>query len=108
MFIIELSNGLLAACFSVHGHYAFVLALCRVLGSLQNVEVIYSVYYDKTELLRFNSTDNTVVAYTEYAMKWVDEFSKKWLHNEAEKSIRDCKHFGQLLLPVIEKAGEMH
>ncbi len=96
--------------FSVHGHYGFVLALCRVLGSLQNVEIIYSIYYDKTELLRLNSTENKVVAYTEYAMKWADDLNKKpeWLHNQAEKNIKDCKRFGQLFLPMIEKAGEMH
>lgn len=99
----------MAACFLVHGHYGFVLNLCRVLGSPQNVELIYSIYYDKTELLRFNSTENKVVAYTEYAMKWADDFNKKpeWLHKEAEKSIAKCKLIGQIL-PMLEKTGEMH
>uniref|UniRef100_A0A673GPF9 Rano class II histocompatibility antigen, A beta chain-like n=1 Tax=Sinocyclocheilus rhinocerous TaxID=307959 RepID=A0A673GPF9_9TELE len=100
----ELSNGLLAF-FLVHGHYGFILVLCRVLGSLQNVELIYSINYDKKELLRFNSTENKVAAYTEYAMKWADDFNKKpeWLHMEAEKAIADCKRFGQLYLPEVEK-----
>uniref|UniRef100_A0A671RLW9 Rano class II histocompatibility antigen, A beta chain-like n=1 Tax=Sinocyclocheilus anshuiensis TaxID=1608454 RepID=A0A671RLW9_9TELE len=91
--IIELSNGLLATFFLVHGHYGFILVLCRVLGSLQNVEIIYSINYDKKELLRFNSTENKVAAYTEYAMKWADDFNKKpeWLHMEAEKAIADLK-----------------
>ncbi|XP_058640014.1 rano class II histocompatibility antigen, A beta chain-like isoform X2 [Onychostoma macrolepis] len=90
---------------TVHGHYGFILVLCRVLGSLQNVEIIYSINYDKRELLRFNSTENKVVAYTEYAMKWADDFNKKpeWLHMEAEKVITDCKRFGQLYLPEAEK-----
>uniref|UniRef100_A0A672QG26 Rano class II histocompatibility antigen, A beta chain-like n=1 Tax=Sinocyclocheilus grahami TaxID=75366 RepID=A0A672QG26_SINGR len=103
--IIELSNGLLATFFLVHGHYGFILVLCRVLGSLQNVEIIYSINYDKKELLRFNSTENKVAAYTEYAIKWADDFNKKpeWLHMEAEKAIADCKRFGQLYLPEVEK-----
>ncbi|XP_073709319.1 H-2 class II histocompatibility antigen, E-S beta chain [Garra rufa] len=90
---------------TVHGHYGFLLTLCRVLGSLQNVELIYSLNYDKTELLRFNSTENKVVAYTEYAMKWAEDFNKKpeWLRKEAEKSIADCKRYGQLLLFVVDK-----
>ncbi|XP_043103935.1 rano class II histocompatibility antigen, A beta chain-like [Puntigrus tetrazona] len=90
---------------TVLGHYGFGLALCRVLGSLKSIEIIYSVHYDKTELLRFNSTENKVVAYTEYAMKWADDLNKKpeWLHMEAEKNIRDCKRFGQLFLPMIEE-----
>jgi len=99
----------LPTCFLVHGHYGFVLYLCRVLGSLQNVEVIYSIYFDKTEFLRFNSTENKVVGYTEYAMKWADDFNKKpeWLHKESEKSIADCKLYGQILT-MFEKTGEMH
>uniref|UniRef100_A0A671RLJ1 Rano class II histocompatibility antigen, A beta chain-like n=1 Tax=Sinocyclocheilus anshuiensis TaxID=1608454 RepID=A0A671RLJ1_9TELE len=103
----ELSNGLLATFFLVHGHYGFILVLCRVLGSLQNVEIIYSINYDKKELLRFNSTENKVAAYTEYAMKWADDFNKKpeWLHMEAEKAIADCKRFGQLYLPEVEKTA---
>ncbi|XP_026118853.1 rano class II histocompatibility antigen, A beta chain [Carassius auratus] len=90
---------------TVHGHYGFIRVLCRELGSLQNVEFIYSINYDKKELLRFNSTENKVVAYTEYAMKWADDFNKKpeWLHMEAEKAIADCKRFGQLYLPEVEK-----
>uniref|UniRef100_A0A671RL92 Rano class II histocompatibility antigen, A beta chain-like n=1 Tax=Sinocyclocheilus anshuiensis TaxID=1608454 RepID=A0A671RL92_9TELE len=92
-FNFQLSNGLLATFFLVHGHYGFILVLCRVLGSLQNVEIIYSINYDKKELLRFNSTENKVAAYTEYAMKWADDFNKKpeWLHMEAEKAIADLK-----------------
>uniref|UniRef100_A0A8C1WZE2 Major histocompatibility complex class II DBB gene n=1 Tax=Cyprinus carpio TaxID=7962 RepID=A0A8C1WZE2_CYPCA len=90
---------------TVHGHYGYILVLCRVLGSLQNVELIYSINYGKKELLRFNSTENKVTAYTEYAIKWADDFNKKpeWLHMEAEKAIADCKHFGQLYLPEVEK-----
>uniref|UniRef100_A0A672QEU1 Rano class II histocompatibility antigen, A beta chain-like n=1 Tax=Sinocyclocheilus grahami TaxID=75366 RepID=A0A672QEU1_SINGR len=90
---MKLSNGLLATFFLVHGHYGFILVLCRVLGSLQNVEIIYSINYDKKELLRFNSTENKVAAYTEYAIKWADDFNKKpeWLHMEAEKAIADLK-----------------
>uniref|UniRef100_A0A672QFC6 Rano class II histocompatibility antigen, A beta chain-like n=1 Tax=Sinocyclocheilus grahami TaxID=75366 RepID=A0A672QFC6_SINGR len=103
----KLSNGLLATFFLVHGHYGFILVLCRVLGSLQNVEIIYSINYDKKELLRFNSTENKVAAYTEYAIKWADDFNKKpeWLHMEAEKAIADCKRFGQLYLPEVEKTA---
>ncbi|KAL1269617.1 hypothetical protein QQF64_031906 [Cirrhinus molitorella] len=95
---------------TVHGHYGFILMDCHVLGSLQNVEIVYSVYYGKTELLRLNSTENKVVAYTEYAMKWADDLNKKpeWLHTETEKNIRDCKRFGQLFLPMTEKSGEMN
>ncbi|KAK2898773.1 hypothetical protein Q8A67_010191 [Cirrhinus molitorella] len=91
---------------TVHGHNGFLLAVCHVVGSLQNVEIIYSIYYDKTELLRLNSTENKVVAYTEYAMKWADDLNKKpeWLHTQTEKNIGDCKHFGQLFLPMLDKA----
>ncbi|XP_048065417.1 rano class II histocompatibility antigen, A beta chain-like isoform X1 [Megalobrama amblycephala] len=91
---------------TVLGHYGFFLILCRVHDSLQNVELIYSIYYDKTELLRFNSTENKVVAYTEYAMKWADDFNKnpELLHKEAEKNIADCKRFGEQFLPMVEKS----
>ncbi|XP_048065083.1 rano class II histocompatibility antigen, A beta chain-like isoform X1 [Megalobrama amblycephala] len=90
---------------TVHGHYAFFLILCRVHGSLKNVEIIYSFKFDKTELLRFNSTENKVVAYTEYAMKWADDFNKKpeWLHKEAEITNGKCKYFGQQFLPMVEQ-----
>ncbi|KAK9970448.1 hypothetical protein ABG768_026393 [Culter alburnus] len=89
---------------TVNGHYGFFLIVCRVLGSLQNIELIYSLYYDKTELLRLNSTENKVAAYTEYAMKWADDFNKKpeWLRMEAGKIIADCKRFGQLYIPEPE------
>lgn len=84
--IIEVSNGLLLTVFSVHAfHYSFILIVCRVLDSLQNVELIYSIYYDKTEMLRFHNTENKVDGYTEYTMKWVEDLNKKpeWLQPTA-------------------------
>nr|XP_005159252.1 major histocompatibility complex class II DBB isoform X2 [Danio rerio] len=90
---------------TAHGHYGFVQFTCHMLGSLQNVEVTYSIYFDTTELLRFNSTENKAVAYTEYAMKWANDLNKqpKWLHEQVEKNIADCKLFGETYFPLVAK-----
>nr|XP_055024256.1 DLA class II histocompatibility antigen, DR-1 beta chain-like [Misgurnus anguillicaudatus] len=90
---------------AVHGHFAYVQASCRVLGSLENVEFIFSVNYNKAELIRFNSTENKVVGYTEYAMKWADNFNKRqeWLHEEGERNVANCKSYGAIFHYLSEK-----
>lgn len=90
---------------TVHGHYGYFEILCRELGSLENVEFIFSVYYNKAELIRYNSTENKVVGYTEYAMKWADEFNEKpeWLQKEGEKNVANCKSYGAQYHPFIDK-----
>nr|XP_055024185.1 H-2 class II histocompatibility antigen, E-S beta chain-like [Misgurnus anguillicaudatus] len=90
---------------TVHGHYGYYVLLCRELGSLENVEFIFSIYYNKAELIRFNSTENKVVGYTEYAMKWADDFNAKpeWLQKEGEKTVASCKSYGAQFHPLIDK-----
>ncbi|KAI7797912.1 rano class II histocompatibility antigen, A beta chain-like [Triplophysa rosa] len=91
---------------TVHGHYGYVALLCQELGSLENVEFIFSVYYNKAELLRFNSTENRIVGYTEYAMKWADDLNKKpeWLRKEGSNNVANCKRYGAQFLALVDKA----
>lgn len=97
-------------CFVVvQGHYGYIVLLCRELGSLENVEFIFSIYYNKAELIRFNSTENKVVGYTEYTMKWAEDLNKKpeWLRKEGERNVADCKHYGAQILPMMDKTGKI-
>lgn len=95
--------------FVVHGHYGYIVLLCRELGSLENVEFIFSIYYNKAELIRFNSTENKIVGYTEYAMKWADDLNKKteWLRKEGSNNVANCKSYGAHFLPLTDKTGKM-
>ncbi|XP_073723820.1 rano class II histocompatibility antigen, A beta chain [Misgurnus anguillicaudatus] len=90
---------------TVHGHYGYFVFLCRELGSLENVEFILSAYYNKAELIRFNSTENKVVGYTEYGIKWADDLNAKpeWLRKEGEKTVANCKNYGAQYHPLIDK-----
>lgn len=60
-------------------------------------------------MIRFNSTTDEFVGYTEYGAKWADELNNKteWLHQQAVIDVANCKSVGAHYLPYTEKTGEI-
>jgi len=93
---------------SVHGHYGYVQILCRT-DSQQNTEFIYSVTYNMIEYLRYNSTEDIVIGYTEFGKKWAEDYNKnKILLAQAEFALKDCKEIGKFIFPYAGTTGERH
>ncbi|XP_036435574.1 rano class II histocompatibility antigen, A beta chain-like [Colossoma macropomum] len=86
----------------VDSYYFIYTYGCRTLRSLQNTEVVLSLVYNEGNFLWYNSTENTVTAYSEPGSKWAREFNS-WRHKEAEKVISDCREYGRQL-SVVNKA----
>ncbi|KAL7827220.1 hypothetical protein SRHO_G00329380 [Serrasalmus rhombeus] len=100
--VLHLTAFLWVLSATVHSYYFFYSVECRTLGSPQNIEVLISLVYNKGKVLTYNSTENEVVAYSEYGAKWAKDFNSKthWLHSEAEKVVSECREYGGQLSPV--------
>ncbi|XP_067269567.1 rano class II histocompatibility antigen, A beta chain-like [Pseudorasbora parva] len=85
---------------TVYGHYGYVQIRCRLSDSQQTPEFIYSVTYNKIEYLRYNSTEDKVIGYTEYGKKWADESNNAtMLLAQADFVLNQCKEIGDLIAP---------
>ncbi|XP_030621388.1 rano class II histocompatibility antigen, A beta chain-like [Chanos chanos] len=93
------------------GRYGYVLLLCRsTLRDPQEMELIYSINYNKLELLRFNSTLNKVVGYTDFGIKYAEDLNNRteWLHNQASKALADCRRYGNQFFPYLNVTVKPH
>uniref|UniRef100_A0A8C1ZF52 Si:busm1-228j01.4 n=1 Tax=Cyprinus carpio TaxID=7962 RepID=A0A8C1ZF52_CYPCA len=61
---------------STHGYFGYVQTQCRVPGSIEKTEFIFSVTYNKIEYIRYNSTEDKAVGYTEFGEKWAEDYNK--------------------------------
>ncbi|XP_039537281.1 rano class II histocompatibility antigen, A beta chain-like isoform X2 [Pimephales promelas] len=102
--VVHLTVFLSALIETVHGHYGYVQILCRT-DSQQNTEFIYSVTYNMIEYLRYNSTEDIVIGYTEFGKKWAEDYNKnKILLAQAEFALKDCKEIGKFIFPYAGTA----
>ncbi|XP_066500818.1 rano class II histocompatibility antigen, A beta chain-like [Hoplias malabaricus] len=78
---------------AVQGHYAFYSVECRTLGSLENIEVLLELIYNKDTFLKYNSTENRVTANSAYGEKWARDLNNKsdWLRSEADNVMSICR-----------------
>ncbi|XP_056123907.1 rano class II histocompatibility antigen, A beta chain-like [Rhinichthys klamathensis goyatoka] len=97
--VVHLTVFLSALFETVHVHYGYVQILCRT-DSQQNIEFIFSVTYNMIEYLRYNSTEDIVIGYTEFGKKWAEDYNKnKVLLAQAEFALNQCKEIGKLIVP---------
>ncbi|XP_066499307.1 rano class II histocompatibility antigen, A beta chain-like [Hoplias malabaricus] len=89
---------------AVEGHYVFYSVGCRTLGSLENIEVLLELIYNKNTFLKYNSTENRFTANSAYGEKWARDLNNKsdWLRSEADKIISDCREYAQSF-SVVDK-----
>ncbi|XP_066499308.1 H-2 class II histocompatibility antigen, E-S beta chain-like [Hoplias malabaricus] len=84
---------------AVQGHYVFYSVECQTLGSLENIEVLSEVIYNKDVSLKYNSTENRVTANSAYGEKWARELNNQsdWLLSEADKIISYCRKYRTIM-----------
>ncbi|XP_051758579.1 rano class II histocompatibility antigen, A beta chain [Ctenopharyngodon idella] len=84
---------------AVQGNYGYVRIRCRVPDSQQNIEFIFSVNFNMIEYLRYNSTEDKAVGYTEFGEKLAEDYNKnKILRAQPEFVLNQCKKFGELII----------
>uniref|UniRef100_A0A8C1NFX1 Si:busm1-228j01.4 n=1 Tax=Cyprinus carpio TaxID=7962 RepID=A0A8C1NFX1_CYPCA len=85
---------------SAHGYFGYVQTQCRVPGSIEKTEFIFSVTYNKIEYIRYNSTEDKAVGYTEFGEKWAEDYNKnKILLAQAEFGLDKCKGIAKFIVP---------
>ncbi|XP_073674690.1 rano class II histocompatibility antigen, A beta chain-like [Garra rufa] len=89
---------------TVHAHYGYVQILCHSSISQQTVELTYSVNFNKFEYLRYNSTEEKVVGYTEFGEKWAEDYNKnKIILAQGDLLMQHCRLFKVLIASFAEK-----
>uniref|UniRef100_A0A8C1X2Y7 Si:busm1-228j01.4 n=1 Tax=Cyprinus carpio TaxID=7962 RepID=A0A8C1X2Y7_CYPCA len=69
-------------------------------GSIEKTEFIFSVTYNKIEYIRYNSTEDKAVGYTEFGEKWAEDYNKnKILLAQAEFGLDKCKGIAKFIVP---------
>uniref|UniRef100_A0A8C1WZP5 Si:busm1-228j01.4 n=1 Tax=Cyprinus carpio TaxID=7962 RepID=A0A8C1WZP5_CYPCA len=87
---------------SAHGYFGYVQTQCRVPGSIEKTEFIFSVTYNKIEYIRYNSTEDKAVGYTEFGEKWAEDYNKnKILLAQAEFGLDKCKGIAKFIVPNV-------
>lgn len=85
--------------FSVCGNYGYLQSQCRVLGSTQKVELIFSFIFNKIEHIRYNSTDQKIVGYTEFGKKSLENYKNStFVLVQAEFGIYNCEKIAKALI----------
>ncbi|XP_059359410.1 rano class II histocompatibility antigen, A beta chain-like [Carassius carassius] len=101
--VLYLAMFLSALSEKVHGHYGYIKMLCHACISQQNVELTYSVNYNKFEYLRYNSTEKKVVGYTEFGEKWAEDYNNnKVVLAKGDILLQHCIFFRELIVPYGE------
>ncbi|XP_030621315.1 rano class II histocompatibility antigen, A beta chain-like [Chanos chanos] len=74
------------------------------------MELIYSINYNKLELLRFNSGVDKVGGYTDFGIKYAEDLNNRteWLHNQASKALADCRRYGNQFFPHLNVTVKSH
>uniref|UniRef100_A0A8C1ZEM1 Si:busm1-228j01.4 n=1 Tax=Cyprinus carpio TaxID=7962 RepID=A0A8C1ZEM1_CYPCA len=89
--------------FSAHGYFGYVQTQCRVPGSIEKTEFIFSVTYNKIEYIRYNSTEDKAVGYTEFGEKWAEDYNKnKILLAQAEFGLDKCKGIAKFITHFVK------
>nr|NP_001007036.1 major histocompatibility complex class II DCB precursor [Danio rerio]CAD32274.3 novel protein similar to MHC class II beta chain [Danio rerio] len=83
----------------VCGNYGYLQSQCRVLSSTKKVELIFSFIFNKIEYIRYNSTDQKIVGYTEFGEKFVENYKNNtFVLVLAEFGIDNCKKIAKALI----------
>ncbi|XP_048066451.1 rano class II histocompatibility antigen, A beta chain [Megalobrama amblycephala] len=84
---------------AVQGNYGYVEILCRVPDTQQNTEFIFSITYSMIEYLRYNSTEDKAVGFTEFGEKLAEEYNNNAiLRAQPEFVLNQCKKIGDVIL----------
>ncbi|XP_048065079.1 H-2 class II histocompatibility antigen, A-U beta chain-like isoform X3 [Megalobrama amblycephala] len=84
---------------TVQGNYGYLHVLCRVPDTQQNTEFIFSVNYNMIKYLRYNSTENKAVGFTEFGEKLAEEYNNNTLLPAHQEFVLDrCKKIGDVIL----------
>uniref|UniRef100_A0A8C1WXK7 Si:busm1-228j01.4 n=1 Tax=Cyprinus carpio TaxID=7962 RepID=A0A8C1WXK7_CYPCA len=98
--VVHLAMFLSAFFEKAHGYFGYVQTQCRVPGSIEKTEFIFSVTYNKIEYIRYNSTEDKAVGYTEFGEKWAEDYNKnKILLAQAEFGLDKCKGIAKFIVP---------
>ncbi|XP_056319321.1 rano class II histocompatibility antigen, A beta chain [Danio aesculapii] len=81
------------------GNYGYLQSQCRVLGSTKKVELIFSFIFNKIEYIRYNSTDQKIVGYTEFGEKLVENYKNNtFVLVQAEFGVDNCEKIAKALI----------
>uniref|UniRef100_A0A8C1WYI3 Si:busm1-228j01.4 n=1 Tax=Cyprinus carpio TaxID=7962 RepID=A0A8C1WYI3_CYPCA len=99
-FFVKLLLFMIFFFYRTHGYFGYVQTQCRVPGSIEKTEFIFSVTYNKIEYIRYNSTEDKAVGYTEFGEKWAEDYNKnKILLAQAEFGLDKCKGIAKFIVP---------
>ncbi|XP_067249915.1 rano class II histocompatibility antigen, A beta chain-like [Chanodichthys erythropterus] len=83
---------------AIQGNYGYVQVRCRLPDTQQNTEFIFTVNYNMIEHLRYNSTEDKAVGFTEFGEKLAEEYNNnKLLRAQPEFVLDQCKKVGDLI-----------
>lgn len=61
------------------------------------------------EYLRYNSTEDMVIGYTEFGKKWAEDYNRnKILLTQSKFVLNQCKEVGKIIVPNAGLAGERY